>query len=260
VYRLVHDELSEHWKPVWFADFAEHCAAHRLAYVGDADLGNLLPGRLPEGVHADVRALAGDDRIAFEQVCDLVRGVFFRQSIVCRDSRTPQAEPSGETLSGLHFAARTGEDEVPAGLLGGAVDLLRSRRPDTVAFDELRAALGADSEALGDALLEGFNSELVMPHRAPLRALRPGEVERPAASPLARWQARHGSEITSLAYQRVIMEEPAARLLITLLDGTRDRAAVRAEFAERTGVRLSAEDLEANLEELARMFVLEPAG
>ena len=56
--------------------------------------------------------------------------------------------------------------------------------------------------------------------------------------------------MTSLAYTNVHMEEPAARLLITLLDGTRDRAAIRAEFAERTGMRLSAEDLDANLSEL----------
>src|SRR4051812_19582836 len=33
VYRLVHDDLSEHWHPVWFADFAEHAARHSLAYV-----------------------------------------------------------------------------------------------------------------------------------------------------------------------------------------------------------------------------------
>jgi hypothetical protein len=210
-------------------------------------------------VHADVHAIAGGDRIAFEQVYDLLRGRFFRQSIVCRDSRSARDEPSGETLSGLHYAARAGDDEVPVGLLGAAVDLLRAGQPDTIPFDELRAALGAEPEALGEALLEGFNAELIMPHRAPLRAVRPDEAERPLASPLARWQARRGSEITSLAYQLVMMEEPAARLLITLLDGTRDRAAVRAEFAERTGVRLSAEDLEANLEELGRMFVLAPS-
>ena len=62
--------------------------------------------------------------------------------------------------------------------------------------------------------------------------------------------------MTSLAYTTVVMEEPAARLLITLLDGTRDRTAVREEFSERTGVRLSPEDLEANLTQLGRMFIL----
>jgi SAM-dependent methyltransferase len=258
-YRLVHDDLSEFWNPVWFADFAARAAEHRLAYVGDADLGNLLPGRVPETVEADLHSIAGGDRIAYEQHCDLLRCVFFRQSILCRDSRTPAAEPSPAVLHGLHYAARGREEPAPAGLLAAAVELLRSRAPDTLAFGELRAALGADPDALGEALLEAFNAELVMPHRAPLRAVRPGDVGRPVASRLARWQAGRGTELTSLAYTTVVMEEPAARLLITLLDGTRDRAAIREEFGERTGVRLSPEDLEANLTQLARMFILAEA-
>jgi SAM-dependent methyltransferase len=258
VYRLVHDDLGEHWQPVWFADFAEHAAAHRLAYVGDADLGNLLPGRVPQAVDADLREVAGGDRIRYEQLCDLLRCIFFRQSILCRDSRTPAPEPSPESLRGLHFAALAAADDMPAGLAGAVVDLLRSRAPETVGFAELRAALNADPDQLGTALLESFNDELVMPHGGPMRFATPGSIERPAASPLARWQARRGQEVTSLAYTTVIMEQPAARLLITLLDGTRDRAAVRAEFAERSGVRLSAEDLEANLEQLAKMFLLVP--
>ena len=53
------------------------------------------------------------------------------------------------------------------------------------------------------------------------------------------------------------MEEPAARLLITLLDGTRDRAAIRAELQARTGLELSDEDLDNNLSELARLFLME---
>jgi 2-polyprenyl-3-methyl-5-hydroxy-6-metoxy-1,4-benzoquinol methylase len=260
VYRLVHDDLAEAWNPVWFADFTAHAARHRLAYVGEADLGNLLRGRVPGPVEPALRELVGDDRIAYEQVYDVLRGMFFRQSILCRDSRVPAAEPSGAALRALHFAVRPAEaGEAPAGLLGDAVAILRSREPGTVGFDELRAALAADPDALGDALLEGFNAELVMPHRVPLRVPPVDELQRPAASRLARWQAAKGFEdMTSLAYTSVRMEEPAARLLLTLLDGTRDRATVRAEFADRTGVRLSPEDLEANLEQLARMFLLEP--
>ena len=54
------------------------------------------------------------------------------------------------------------------------------------------------------------------------------------------------------------MEEPAARLLITLLDGTRDRDGDPRRAAARVGVELTAEDLETNLVELARLFLLEP--
>jgi hypothetical protein len=77
-------------------------------------------------------------------------------------------------------------------------------------------------------------------------------------SALARWQAAQGLELTTLGYTTVRMDEPAARALVTLLDGTRDRAAIRAALRERAGLELSAEDLDANLRELARLFLLEP--
>ena len=64
--------------------------------------------------------------------------------------------------------------------------------------------------------------------------------------------------MVSLAYMRVRMEEPAARMLITLLDGTRDRAAIRADLADAVGVELDEHDLERNLVELTRLFLLEP--
>jgi len=52
------------------------------------------------------------------------------------------------------------------------------------------------------------------------------------------------------------MEEPAARVLLGLLDGTRDREAIRADFRERTGVAISSEDLDTNLDALAKLFLL----
>jgi hypothetical protein len=54
------------------------------------------------------------------------------------------------------------------------------------------------------------------------------------------------------------MEEPAARALIELLDGTRDRARIAADLRERTGLELTLEDLDTNLRELARLFLLQP--
>ena len=253
-YRLVHDELAEHWDPIWFHEFAARAARHGLAYVGDADLAHLLPRRLPPTVAPAVASLVGEDRIGQEQITDILRCTFFRQSVVTRDSRTPADRVRAEALRGLSFAARPGETERREGLLGSVLELLRARLPDTLDFQEIRRGVGSDADAVAAALLEGFEAELVMPHAAPLRAVAPGE--RPRASPLARWQARGELEVTSLAYTSVRMEEPAARLLLTLLDGTRDRAAIRASFAERTGVRLSAEDLDANLQALGRLFLL----
>src|SRR5215217_7322063 len=257
-HRLVHDELSDHWDPTWFSEFTRRAAASGLAYVGDADLATMLPHRIPPAVVGDLEAFSGGDRLVREQLIDILRCVFFRMSVLCRDSRTPADTPVLDGLPTLHFAARLDErgGDPPEGLLGSAVSLLRSRAPDTVSFADLRAATAADPDELCEALRDGFLAELVMPHRAPLRAVRVAEVERPYASPLARWQARSEEDVTSMAYTTVRMEEPAARLLLTLLDGTRDRDAIRAEFRERTGVAISPEDLEANLDALAKLFLL----
>ena len=257
LYRLVHDDLSDHWKPVWFAEFAERAAGHRLAYVGDSDLAHLLPRWMPDFAQTRVNELAGGDRIAIEQITDMARCTFFRHSVLCRDSRTADGALHPDTLHALHFGPRGSEDApLPEGLLGSALALLRSRAPDTVPFAELRAATGAEPDALANALLDGFMAELVMPHRSALAAVDPAGVERPLASPLARHQSTLGEQVTTRAYATVHMQEAAARVLLQLLDGTRDRAAIRAEFQERTGVPLSADDLERNLVQLGRLYLL----
>lgn len=258
LYRLVHDDLSEHWHPVWFAEFAEHAAGFGLAYVGDADLYDVRAELLTRDLASSLWAFAGDDRVAFENYSDLLTARHFRQSVLCRaeDAGAVVAEPAPERCERLHWAVRLQASSVTSGLLGEVFAALDARRPRTASFAELRSVTGVGAAELSEALLDGFRGEHLMPHAGPLRAAdSPGP--RPCASRLARWQAERGPEIVSLAYTTVHMEEPAARVLITLLDGTRSRDAIRAELASRTGLALSAEDLERNLVELARLFLLE---
>jgi SAM-dependent methyltransferase len=258
LYRLVHDDLSDNWYPLWFAEFAEHAGGHGLSYVGEADLYGLRTEMLPEGVGPAVWELAGGDRIAFENYSDMLTARHFRQSVLCRteDAGPVSAEPEPGLTRRLHWAVRPSAEPFEVGLLADVYAELDTRRAQTVSFAELQKRLGADADALADALLDGFRRERLIPHAGPLRAA--SEVgEYPLASRLARWQAAHGPELTSLAYTTVRMEEPAARLLITLLDGTLDRAGVRAELKARTDLELSASDLDNNLNELARLFLME---
>ncbi len=257
LYRLVHDDLSDFWEPVWFADFAAHAARHGLEFVGEADLSGLRTGELPVEVEPALRELAAGDRVAFEQYSDLMLPRVFRQSVLCRAGRDVMVEPSPEHAARLHWAARPSAEPLDGGLAAAAFAELDRARPRAVAFEALREALGAGPLDLGEALLEGFRLERLIPHAGPLHAAtEPGE--RPEVSPLARWQAAQGPDLTSLAYQTVRMEEPAARALIVLLDGTRDRDAILADFRERTGLELGPEDLEANLAEIARLFLVVP--
>jgi SAM-dependent methyltransferase len=255
LYRLVHDDLSEFWEPVWFADFFAHVSAHGLDFVGEADLSGLRSEQMPAELEPDVWKLADGDRVAFEQYSDLLMPRVFRQSVLCHAGREIAIEPSAEQASHLYWAARPNTEPLPGDdLVARAVALLDRARPHAVGFEALREQLGADP---GEALLEGFRRERLIPHAGPLAvATEPGE--RPEVSRLARWQAAQGPELTSLVYQTVMMQEPAARELILLLDGTRDRAAIRADLRARTGLELSEEDLETNLVALTRLFLVVP--
>jgi SAM-dependent methyltransferase len=255
--RLVHDDLSEFWEPVWFAEFAAHAARHGLDYVGEADLTDLRTAAMPEDAEAGVSRLADLDRVAYETYTDLLTARHFRKSVLCSAGSGVAATPAPEHTARLHWAALPIADPPELGLLATAFARLGRERPRTVAFEELRAGLGADPSALADALLDGVRRDCLIPHAIPLRAATdPGA--RPVASRLARWQAGQGVDLTSLAYTTVRMEEPAARRLVTLLDGTRDRDAIRAALREDVDVDLSPDDLETNLIELAHLFLLEP--
>ncbi|WP_051325140.1 class I SAM-dependent methyltransferase [Candidatus Solirubrobacter pratensis] len=257
LYRLVHDDLGEFWDPVWFADFAAHAGEHGLAFVGEADLSGMRSELLPDEVGPEVWRFAQGDRVAFEQYSDLMIPRVFRQSVLCRAGAEIALEPAPGNAARLHWSARPNAKPLEVGLVADAFAALDGARPRAVGFEALREELGADAVALGAALLDGFRRERLMPHAGPLHAaLTPGE--RPEVSPLARWQAGRGPDLTSLAYQTVRMEEPAARALIELLDGTRDRDAIRAGLLDRTGLELTAEDLEANLTELTRLFLIVP--
>ena len=256
-YRLVHDDLADDFYCCWFAKFAEHIGRHGLGYVGEADLYGLRTEMLPANVEPELWQLAGGDRIAFENYTDLMTVRHFRQSVLCHSEHAPAGvEPVPELAERLHWAALPNADPLEVGPLADAYAALAARGSRTLAFGELRELLGTDPHELAVALLDGFRRERLLPHAAPLTW--PIEAsERPVASALARWQAARGEPLTSLAYTTIHMDEPAARLLITLLDGTRDRAAIRAELKAHTGLELTDADIANNLGELAKLFLLE---
>ena len=119
----------------------------------------------------------------------------------------------------------------------------------------MRRALGVGAAEIERALWAAVDADLVALHvRAPVYAAVAGE--RPRASALARLQAERAIDVTSLRHENVRMEEPAARTLLTLLDGTRDRAALRADLAAAGGPDLAPDALEASLADLGALGLL----
>src|SRR5262249_27428932 len=162
----------------------------------EADLYSLRVEMMPEGVPEEVWRLADGDRVAFENLSDSLTARHFRQSVLCRAGAQVAIEPSPERAQRLHWSVRPNAEPLEEGLLAAALAELERRRPQVVPFEELREALGADAGLLGEAVLDGFRRERLMPHYGSLHvATVPGE--RPTVSRLARWQAANELDMVS---------------------------------------------------------------
>jgi SAM-dependent methyltransferase len=250
---LFHDELADHHEAVLFADFADHAARHGLRFLAEADVFEMQASALPPG-------LAGGT-IEREQYLDFFKGRMFRQTLLCRGEAEPR-EPAAAVVRSMLAAAPLRPD----GEVGPGRTTFRAPRGTTLTTDDtsvkaalLRlgeawpaavpvAELGGD--AVGEMLLRAYAAGLVHLHLwAPPIATAPSE--RPLAAAPARAQAARGGRITTLRHAEVDVPDELGRRLITLLDGTRDRAALLRELGR------PADELERSLQGLAALGLLE---
>ena len=253
---LYHDELAPHHEAILFTDFVAHARRHGLEFLAEADVFEMQAAVLPD-------EYAGADVIAREQYLDFFKGRMFRQTLLCHAGRE-RREPSADVVRGM-LAATPAR---PVGEVGRAGPYLEFRGPRgatlTTDNDAVKAALVAlgeawpravpvadlDGDAVCEALLRAYAVNLVQLHvSAPEIANAPSE--RPVASALARLQAAEGTRITNLRHGTIDVPDELGRRLITLLDGTRDRAALLRELDR------PADELERSLEGLARIAILE---
>jgi methyltransferase-like protein len=81
-----------------------------------------------------------------------------------------------------------------------------------------------DAELLAKAIVRCYRTDLVQFHLHGLHEIR--EIsERPLAGPLSRWQAIRREPISNLAHELVDLSD-FDRFVLSLLDGTRDRASI----------------------------------
>jgi hypothetical protein len=121
--------------------------------------------------------------------------------------------------------------------------------------------LGSPQElpAICDALLRCFAANLVRLHVHP-PALSPVAPDKPRVSALTRLQAAQGELLTTARHTGIRLDDELGKRLIGLLDGTRDRAALRDALAPDAAMspeRLAA-GLESSLERLAAAGLLLP--
>jgi len=256
---VFHDELSAESTPLLFMEFVAHAAKHGLEFLSEAEY--LVP--VGPALTDEARALLAplqQSRLLQEQYLDFLEGRRFRQTLLCRagvgaaltparadslwvgsrarpsapesalatddfvefsstsSSRVRVNEPADKAVL-FALAAQPGSRPVPAVVAAAKARLAAAELPPEPDEDRARMFL---CRACMPGLVE-FSWQ-----RAPAAT----EVSvRPLAHPLARWQLRQGADsVINYSGRNVDVHGPLGRQLLSLLDGTRDHAALTAEL------------------------------
>ena len=261
---IYHDLGVEISDPLYFYQFAEHAGRHGLQFLSEPDLGLLNPAYTPETVAA-LDALGGDV-VAREQYEDFLENREFRRSLLCRADVPLDRSLAPPRVHGLYASSPI----TPGALLGSPDDPLAKEEfaapgnmkvtvdqpavkeafrllgriwPRAASFDELLAASASregaagvsreeDAGHLGMSLLALFRRDLItLSTSEPTQAVTVSE--RPVVSVRMRQQIAYGRPlVTNLRHGEMDLHDVAVRKLLTLLDGTRDRAAMLRELGD----------------------------
>ena len=293
---IAHEYLEPYNLPCYFQQFLQRARGYGLDYLAEAQPSMMVPANYGPQIAEPLQRAFGHDQVRMEQYLDFAINRAFRQTLLVharhgtRDFALDRAR-----FKALHFAARMpcrdgvtrqdgsvqhfGVQDTPGigtGLSAAkcAFDLLTCRWPATVPHDELvahafEAQRGPDwlpreqVEAATDELLQVLVLKGVARIR---REAIPGHMslERPHVDRGVRAMVAAqspGSPHAADLWHDGLDLSPAARVLLPLMDGTRDRAALVACWAGdpgRVGLQASSsaeEDVDALLRWLAGMAV-----
>jgi SAM-dependent methyltransferase len=296
---LRHDDLATINDPAWFHEFARHAARHGLRWLGEADWLEDCDRAFPPEVQAMLAQVP--DRTTREQYRDILKFRRFRQSLLVHADRTPCDPPRIEPIARMSVAApvrREGdakplaakELETYATLKGArvttdsrigraALAILAQRDPRPIPFGELYERASARvAEACGGAvptpqdaqelleLVAAFHDVGLAKLHRHVAPCAERAAERPVASPVARWFAARGRRVVTLFQNTLELQDERSRVLLTLLDGTRDRTDLLAALRQAESAQnlpqpaeappLTAELLDRSLERMAHIGLL----
>ena len=231
---LFHDELSEICEPLWLDDVLAMAAPHGLAYLDEARFEHWWRWGLPGDGADRVAAAAGDDPVACQRLADEVAGRGFKMVLLRRAGAECDARAATERAIELSVAAEpaadapTGDDGKPIArdaVATSALERLVAARPAAMTVRELAASLEVDPGAGAEVALRlCAGGEARLHVHPPTPAAQASD--RPETTPLSRRQAAAGPLVTTLRHGYVRLNDPLARLLVVLLDGSRDRPAL----------------------------------
>jgi SAM-dependent methyltransferase len=232
---LLRDDLADGSRPFWLEEVAKWLVATGLQYLGEAIPDQWWHWRAAQLTADRVRGAADASLLARQQFVDLAAGVDFKATLFTRSH--PSLEPDPAAIVDFYASARP--DAVPPASsaspamreLAGA---LMDARPGALTISELAQRCQRSEESAARAVLRLVAERLADVDPGP-PAWANEAPDRPEVHPLARAQAGASAEVTSLRHDQVVLQDPNARTLMTLMDGTRDRAALADELERLTG-------------------------
>lgn len=251
---VFHEYLEEHNLPVYFSDLVGRAARHGLQYLAPAHFiawEHNLPAELEEAFGTL------SSRIVREQYLDFLSNRMFRRTLLCRGSVAIGSRPLPEAVAGLQAVGRArparGDPDIrsdaeeeflsPADqrittnrpLVKAMLAVLAEQSPRAIPVASLWPMVagrldGTPDAAAGPGELARALLQFHLSNAVALRTWSPplilSDGERPSASPLARLQAERDEPVVNLRHEN---GDPSDldRIVLPLLDGTRDRAALR---------------------------------
>ncbi len=273
---LFHDTLAPNNRRLYFDEFTAYAERHGLRFLAEANFWEMQVGWLPAGLRDGV--LATDDRQRRELLLDQLRMRTFRQTLLCHAGHELDDPPQLERLEGLAISIRaqvSAPDEAGRVTFSGAngANLTTDHPAVLAALERVVAAWPAilpiadlwpadaepaERQLICEALLRCYSAALAGLHAGPT-TFGSAAAATPRVTAMARLQAREGPLVASLRHEATTLDEPA-RVLVTLLDGTRDRAALLDALAAALPGGAARADLadwlERSLAELARSALL----
>ena len=251
---LFHDDLAPVNDPCWFHEFVAHAEANELQFLCEAELVATSYFGLGDATR---RVLDSLDPLVREQYLDFAKCRRFRQTLLCRGD-VPVDRSSGAARVesfrlGLRAPGLVGEADAAQplapeeGAARGILDAIEAAAPNTLSIDEIAARVpGVERGRLRELCFAAAQSGAAQLY---LDAPDVGKTvgTHPLASPLARAQAQDGAPVTTLRHASVNLDDPLARRLLVLLDGTRDAASLTAALREPRA------EVDARLAHLARL-------
>lgn len=249
---IAHEFLEDCNNPCLVQDFALAAGRHGLAYLGECELSAMVLDNYGGEVAEGVRTRAGNDLMAAEQWLDILSGRTFRQSLLVAGeragsinrnltadaiSRLDMVLPAGtqfkrdqNTITMQSADGRSVTAHSPAAIR--FFEALAENNPASVNLDLLTAGLEPDER--NEILQLGYGMFIggILHASSEPVVCAPKPSAMPVASALARNDAIAGVMQTTNLRHEAVSIDPGSQVILPLLDGTRDTAAIEQALFE----------------------------